>query len=95
MDIMWIGKMEHTFKNAAECCNTDLDQKISHQITSGIYWSSKSTQIKEDMHLETHRGLDQGNSETYITQSGAGEMQDLSATPVLVGGDVEALCPSM
>ena len=77
--------MEATFKHAANCTGDDIGMKIANQIKSGQYWEKKINLVKEEDTREEER-------------EGAGhknDLQDFNKLPIIVGGDVEALYPSL
>ena len=58
----------------------DMNQRVSHLIKSGRFWDQKIKLMEEEKDV-------QGRDDC--------ELQDFESPPIMVGGDVEALYPSM
>ena len=86
-DREWVGKMEETFKNAAKCAKDDISRKVANQIKSGNYWGKKMALLSEGMTLCDSTGAKIDNMQP--------ELQEFNSKPIIIGGDVEALYPSM
>ena len=76
--------MENMFKNAANTNKNDSSSKLRDQVSSGRYWGMRTE--REQVGRENCEGL---------ILEGLPTLQEFNETPVFVGGDVEALYPSM
>ena len=79
----WLLSMKGMFENSALRNDTDITKKIEDQVSSSIYW--------EDLH-----NLEKKEKKRFIHGSREiPSLQEFDKKPVIVGGDVEALYPSM
>ena len=83
-DPKWLASMENMFKNAANTNKNDSSSKLRDQVSSGRYWGMRTE--REQVGRENCEGL---------ILEGLPTLQEFNETPIFVGGDVEALYPSI
>ena len=90
-DIKWLEALEKSKVNAARNAGEDSLTKIPEQIQAGLYWWKKDQIEKKNLLFDQVSGGIVNTDKMEKVPS----LQDFEKAPVIIGGDVEALYPSM